>query len=69
MYHLSNAPSSEPEDVTHSPAGLHVYIIISKRTCILKSYGICQQFFYFLRNLSSATAEFLQCGAHYLRVK
>jgi len=43
----SNASSSKPEDVKHSPAGLHVYKIISMRTCILKSYGICQHFFYF----------------------
>jgi len=69
MYHISNASFSKPEDVKHSPAGLHVYKIISKKTCILKGYGICHHFFYFLRNLSSATAEFLQCGAHYLHVK
>jgi len=69
IYHLSNASSSNPKDVTHSTAGLHVYKVISRRTCILKSYGICQHFSIFLRHLSSATAEFLQCGAHYLHVK
>jgi len=37
MYHLSNASSSKPENVKHNPVGRHVYKIVYKRTCILKS--------------------------------